>query len=377
MMADSGILVYIGTYTCDVPHGRGKAEGIYLGRYDPASGALTPLGLAARAVNPAFLALDPERRYLYAVGEVGGADGQPHGIVSAFARDPATGALTLLDQQSSHGVGPCHVSVDRTGKLVLVANYRSGSVAALPIRDDGSLREATDVVQHHGSSINPTRQEGPHAHSITPDPENRHALVADLGLDKVMIYRLDPARGKLSPADPPSIDLKPGAGPRHLDFHPSGRFLYVVDELDSTVSAFAYDAERGLANRTGEGTSPFQTISTLPDGFTGENWCADVHVHPSGRYLYASNRGHDSLAVFAIDQGTGRLRRLTTQSTGGQTPRNFAVDPAGRFLLAANQDSDTVVTFRLDEATGHLMPTGHVAASPTPVCIRFVLEWHL
>ena len=360
MAEQNDILVYVGTYTS-----RGS-EGIYLYRLDLSSGALQSIGKAASVQNPSFLALDPQGHTLYAVNEVDEHAGQPGGAVGAFAVDPRTGALTFLNQQPSHGTGPCHVCVDQTGRFVLVANYTSGSASVLPVQDDGRLGEATDVVQHHGSGVDPRRQEGPHAHSVTLDPTNRYAFVADLGLDKIMIYRLDRAHGKLVPNDEPWARLHAGAGPRHLAFHPSGRYVYAINELDSTFTAFACDATRGALQE-------LQTISALPEGFAGTSYCADVHVHPSGRFLYGSNRGHDSMAIMAIDEDTGTLTPLGHEPTQGQTPRNLAIDPTGTYLLAANQNTDTIVTFRIDQETGQLTPTGHVTQVSMPVCIKMVL----
>jgi 6-phosphogluconolactonase len=367
MAAPSGEsrLVYVGTFSRTVPHGRGSAEGIYVCRMDPVSGALTLVHTVADVPNPSFLALHPSRRYLYAVNAVPEIDGHPGGAVSAFAIDPATGALTFLNRQSSHGAGPCHVSVEHTGRFVLAANYGGGSVVMFPVQSDGSLAAASDFVQHTGSSVNPRRQEGPHAHSITPDPANRFALACDLGLDNVLVYRLDLEAGRLIPNDPPFVRTHPGAGPRHLDFHPNGRYVYVINELDSTLTVFTYDAERGVLEE-------IQTISTLPEDFAGQNTCADVHVHPAGRFVYGSNRGHDSIAIFRVDEGTGRLDAVGHVPTQGQTPRNFAIDPSGTFLYAANQQSDTIVAFRIDQGMGQLAPTGHVLSIPTPVCVKFL-----
>jgi 6-phosphogluconolactonase len=257
------------------------------------------------------------------------------------------------------------MSVDATGRFVLVANYGSGSVCVLPIGRDGGLGDAADVVQHQGSSVNPRRQQGPHAHSITLDAANRYAFAADLGIDKVMVYRLDTASGKLIPNDPPWAQVKPGAGPRHFDFHPSGKYAYLINELDSTITAFAYDASRGIIRE-------IQTVPTLPADFRGASTCADVHVSPSGKFLYGSNRGHDSIVIFRIDEATGRLSYVGHELTQGKTPRNFAIDPTGTFLLAANQNSDTIVTFRIDQQTGKLTPTGHVAEAPMPVCLKLM-----
>lgn len=353
------LLVFIGTYT------RGRSEGIYVYRMDTATGALEYVSKATGVDNPSFLALHPSQRYLYCVNETGGPDGKPGGAVSAFALDLGTGTLKYLDQQPSHGTQPCHLVVDATGKYVLVANYGSGSLSMFPIEQSGRLQEASDVVQHRGSSVNPRRQQGPHAHSINLDAANRYAFAADLGMDRVMVYRLDLAQGKLWPNDPPWAQVRPGAGPRHFAFHPGGKSAYLINELDSTMTAFAYDAQRGVLTEV-------QTLSTLPAGFSETSYCADVHVHPSGRFVYGSNRGHDSIAIFRIDQGSGRLTLVGHESTRGKTPRNFALDPTGTFLLAANQNSDTIVTFRVDQETGKLSATGHVAEVPQPVCLVMV-----
>ena len=257
--------------------------------------------------------------------------------------------------------------VDKTGKDVLVANYDSGSVSVLPIQPDGKLGAATAFVQHQGSSADPQRQEGPHAHSINVDAANRFAFAADLGLDKVLVYRFDPAKGTLIANSPPSVSVKPGAGPRHFAFHPGGHYAFVINEMGSTVTAFSYDPAHGVLKE-------LQTISTLPENFKGENSTAEVQVHPSGKFLYGSNRGHDSIAVFAIDPDKGTLSLVERQSTQGKTPRNFGIDPSGQYLLAANQDSGTVVVFRIDPQTGHLSPTGQVVEVPSPVCVKFLLN---
>jgi 6-phosphogluconolactonase len=354
-MMDNDVLVFVGTYT----HGRSK--GIYLCRLDTATGALSPPGEAAEMDNPSFLAVDPARRRLFAAVER--RPGKPDGAVCAFAFDSATGKLTLLNEQSSHGSSPCYLSVDKTGRFVLAANYGSGSVCVLPVRKDGQLGEAVQVLQHEGRSAHPTRQAGPHAHSVTLDPSNRYAFAADLGMDKVMIYRFYPAEGKLKPNEPPWAEVEAGSGPRHLAFHPTRRYAYLINELSNTMTAFAYDGKRGAL-------SELQTVSTLPAGFGGASTCADVHAHPSGRFIYGSNRGHDSIAIFAVDEKTGRLAALGHEPTGGRTPRGFAMDAAGAFLLAANQDSDTIVTFRIDPHTGLLERTGHAVEVPSPVCVK-------
>ena len=351
------VRVYVGTYT------DGASEGIYQLRLDLATGALSREGAPTKAVNPSFLALHPSGRFLYAVNEVGERRGDPGGAVSAFAVDPRTGALRFLNTQPSGGAAPCHITVDKEGRNVLVANYGGGSVAVLPLLADGRLRTASTVVLHEGKSVNPERQQGPHAHSITLDPGNAFALAADLGMDKVLGYRFDGRQGTLSATLPAS--LPPGSGPRHLAFHPDGRRAFVINELLSTVTAFDYDSGTGALSER-------QTISTLPAGFQGANFTAEVVVHPDGRFLYGSNRGHDSVAIFAIDAASGRLSPAGHRSTRGNWPRHFAIDPTGAYLLAANQRSDSVVVFRIDRATGQLEPVGAPFALPRPVCLRMV-----
>jgi 6-phosphogluconolactonase len=359
---DSAI-VYIGTYTPTEAAGEG-ANGIYVYRLDLASGAMHQLGAVAGLTNPSYLAIDPQRRYLYAVQEMETHGGQPSGAVSSFAIDPQTSALRPINTQSTHGIHPCYVSTDRSGRWLMAANYTSGSICVLPIAADGALGPATARIQHHGSSVNPQRQEGPHAHSIIVDPGNRFVLAADLGLDQIVLYNLDGERGTLT--EHGRANLRPGAGPRHLAFDPSGKYLYCMNELDSTITAFAYDAELGALR-------DLQSVSTLPDGFSGNNSGADIHIHPTGKYLYSSNRGHDSIAIFSVDAAIGLLQPVGQVATGGRTPRNFAIDPNGRLLFAANQATDTVVSFRIDQATGGLTPTGLVTEVPKPVCVRIVV----
>jgi len=351
-------LVYIGTYTGP------KSQGIYAFRLDPATGALTSLGLAAEAQNPSFLAIHPNHHFVYAASEMQSFGGKKGGSVAAFAVEQI-GKLKLLNQQPSGGEGPCHLVVDKTGRDVLVANYDGGSVSVIPIGQDGKLGEPTAFIQHHGSSVDRARQEGPHAHSINLDAANHFAFVADLGLDKVLVYRFDPAKGTLVANDPPSVSVEPGSGPRHFAFHPGGHYAYVINEMHSTVTAFSYDSARGVLK-------VLQTISTIPKDFKSENSTAEVQVHPSGKFLYGSNRGHDSIAVFAIDQEKGTLRLIEQQSTQGKTPRNFGIDPTGRYLLAANQDSGNVVVFRINLQDGRLSATGQIAQVPSPVCVKFL-----
>jgi 6-phosphogluconolactonase len=356
--AQQKYLIYIGTYTA---HG---SKGIYASRFDSSSGKLTRLGLAAESVHPSFLTVNSDGRFLYAVNETESYNNRPTGAVSAFAIDPETGKLNLLNQVSSHDKGPAHITLDRSGKYALVSNYTLGAVTVFPVLKDGRLGEATSFVQHHGSSVNPQRQEGPHAHAVALSPDNRFAVVADLGLDQLLIYRFDGATGTLG-AEPQVVKTNPGAGPRHLVFSASGRFLYVINELQSTVVTYSYDAASGTLHE-------LQTISALAKDFRGSSTGAEIEIHPSGNFLFASNRGEDSIAVFAIDGHTGMLTYLETDTTRGKTPRNFAIDPTGLWLLAANQDSDEIVVFRVDPKTGHLSSTGEVLQVPSPVCLKFV-----
>lgn len=349
--------VYIGTYTQRLPHVNGTAEGVYVYRLDRATGALERLSTAGGVVNPSFVTLDAARRRLYAVQELGEFEGQPGGAASAFAVDEASGALTLLNHQPTHGAHPCFASVDASGRWLLVANYSGANVTVLPIGGDGALGPPASVTQHHGT---PTHHDAPHPHSIVPAGD--HVLVPDCGLDMIALYRLDAQSGALEPAAHPRFALAGGAGPRHLAFHPSRPLIYCINERNSTLTVLAYDGGAGALHA-------LQTLSTLPAGFEGRNSTADIHVHPSGRFLYGSNRGHDSLACFAIGDD-GLLSPAGHTPTEGRTPRNFAIDPAGALLLAANQDSDSVVSFRIDQDTGALTPVA-TAAIPSPVCVCF------
>ncbi|NQT19820.1 MAG: lactonase family protein [Planctomycetes bacterium] len=354
------MMVFVGTYTT---RGSVRSEGIYVYRMDPASGALKLDSVAKGVVNPSYLEIGPKQRYLFAVNEVGEFAGKPGGGVSAFSIDPKTARLTPLNQQPAHGAATCYVSIEQTGRFALVANYSKGNVIMLPILADGKLGPAGDIVQHHGASIDQGRQEAPRAHCIIPGPDNRYAFAADLGIDKIIIYRMDLEHGKLLPHG--EAKAKPGAGPRHFTFHPNGRYAYLIQELNSTLTAFAYDAEKGSLEE-------LQTLSTLPEDFKGRNHCADVHVSPSGKFVYGSNRGHDSIAMFAIDEKSGTLTSLGHEPTGGRTPRNFAIDPTGTYLLAANQDTSNIVTFRIDPQTGKLKKTDHATNVPFPVCVKII-----
>ena len=354
----------------------GKAEGIYIYHLDLGSGELTYAATVTGAgtVNPSFLTLAPDERCLYAVNELYGDEGT-HGSVSAFAIDPVTKHLSYLNQQSTHGLAPCYTSIEPEGRYCLVANYETGSVCVLPVQGDGSLGEATDTVQFSGSGPTPGRQDGPHAHMVVPSPacnadptgspqrSRRFMLVVDLGTDRLRAFDLDSERGVLIPVDSLSTHLPPGTGPRHLAFHPHRPFVYMISELQSEVILLRFVEQDCTFDR-------LQTISTVPDGFTGPNLGAEIRVAPSGRFVYASNRGHDSLAIFAVDQESGELSIVGHESTKGAGPREFVIDPSGSLLLAANQDSDTVVTFWINQASGMLTATGQVAKVPTPVCLR-------
>lgn len=352
-------VVFVGTYT--EPKGS-RSEGIYAYRMDSSSGKLTFETVLKGMVNPAFLAIHPGQGFLYAVSEVRGFAGQAGGGVSAFSINSPSGELSLLNHQFSGGEDPCYVSVEQTGWFALAANYTSGSVAMFPIQTDGRLGPASEVIQHSGSSVHPERQTGPHAHCILPDPTNRFAIVADLGLDKLLIYRMDLDGGKL--LKHAEVDVHPGAGPRHLTFHPNGRYAYLINELDATLTGYRFDAQAGTFEE-------LQNVPALPGDFTGENLCADVHVSPNGKYLYGSNRGHDSLVCFLIDENTGRLTYQNHTSTEGREPRNFAISPDGTFLLVANQKTNNIVTFKIDPANGQLLRTQHQVEVPMPVCLRF------
>jgi 6-phosphogluconolactonase len=347
------LTVYFGTTA------RAAGQGIYFSRFDLRTGKLSEPELAAEIKNPSFLAIHPNKHFLYSVGE--------SNSVNAFEIDSNSGQLKFLNRESSGGKGPTHLIVDKKGKAVLVANYGGGSVSVLPIQKNGSLGALTAFIQHTGSSVNPKRQTHPYAHSVNLSPDNRFAFVADLGLDKMMIYRFDSRKISLATNEPAFAIVPPGSGPRHSAFHPNGRILYVVNEMGCSVTVFNYDAKRGALTE-------LQTISALPPGeklreaFTG----AEIAVHPSGKFVFASIRGHDSIAIFNVDPKSGKLNYVESQSTEGKTPRNFGMDPTGKFLLAANQDSNTVVVFKIDSQTGRLERTGQVLEIPAPVCVEFL-----
>jgi 6-phosphogluconolactonase len=353
--------VFFGTYS------RGASKGIYRAKFDPATGRLSAAELAAESPDPSFLALHPNGRFLYAVEENADTRRTPGRGVSAFALDPATGSLRHLNYQSASGASPCHIAVDPAGKTVLVANYNSGSIAAIKLEPDGRLGAMGSEIQHEGSSVNRGRQAGPHAHGVTLSPDARLVFVPDLGLDKVMAYRLDPAAATLTPHTVPFASVAPGSGPRHIAFHPNGRLAYVINEMLCTITAFRYDAAAGALQE-------IETVSSLPEGTAVARGMstAEILVHPGGKFVYGSNRGHNSLGVFAVAADTGKLTQIQNQPTLGRTPRHFTFDPTGRWLMVENQDTGNVAVFAVDPATGKLADTGQNVAVPNAVCAVFV-----
>lgn len=349
--SDPEYLVYTGSFT------DAQIPGIYAFRFNAATGKLSPLGLAVAAKNPTYFSFDAKGRFLYTVVN----ERESTGGVSAYSIDRQTGKLALLNTVSSRGANTCFVSITPSGKYALAASYASGNVAVFPVRADGRLGEASGFDQHSASSGD--RQVMPRAHSFNASPDERFAIAADLGLDQFIVYHLK--NGEITRNGPPFTAVKPGSGPRHFAFHPSGRYAYGVEETSSALTAFAYNAERGVLTE-------LQTVSSLPPGFTGANTTADVQVHPSGKFVYESNRGADTIAVFAVDGNTGLLTPVENVASGGKTPRIFAIDPTGKFLIAANEASSTLVVFRIDQATGRLTPTGEKIDAPKPICVKFV-----
>jgi len=361
--AKTDYLVYVGTNVSSP-----QENTIYLYHLSPATGELLPLGGMKGGISPTYLTMDAAHRYLYAVSETQTYLGAPGGGVSTLAVDQHNATLSMRNQQASLGASPCYISLDHTGKNALVANYSSGSVAVLPVRSDGQLSPASATDQHQLPTGPHKNQDKPHAHSFLPSPDNRYVFSADLGTDKVYGYQLDASSGKLSPLPTPAFVAKSGAGPRHLTFHPNGRWAYLENELNSTVTALAYDAKAGTFQE-------IETQTTLPAGFGGDNSGADVHVSPDGRFVYTSNRGDNSLAVFRIAPADGRLTLVQHVSTQGKTPRNFALDPSGRVLLVANQNSDNVFTYTVDKQTGKLTPTGKSVSLPSPMFVEIVPDF--
>lgn len=354
--------LYVGTYTRWEAHVDGHGEGIYVYQFDQATGQLRHQSTLPNVVNPSFLAIEPQGKYLYAVNELTRKE-EGSGTVSAFAIDPATGDLTFLNKQSSHGLAPAYISTDQASHFVFVANYATGNVAVLPTQPNGELGPASDIQQHHGSGPDP-RQDGPHAHSILPDPNGQFVFSANLGTDRIMIYQFDSSQGRLLPHHPAAYAVSPGSGPRHLAFHPRGQVLYAITECSSQIYVLDYDADKGTLG-------PRQTLSMVPENYTGFSAGSDLHLSPDGSFLYASIRGQDAIAVYAIDEEMGELTLIATESAQGKTPRNFALCPSGEYLLVANQDSDSVVVFRINQDNGTLTPTGESYSIPSPVCLRF------
>jgi 6-phosphogluconolactonase len=350
--------LYVGAYT------QGEDEGITIYRFDPSSGSLEYVSTASGVVNPSYLAISEDKKLLLAVNEVGEFDGLPSGAISAFAIDSQTGSLTYLNQVPTGGGAPCYVSMDKSSKYALVANYSGGNVAIFPIEGNGRLGAYTQLEQHAGKGPVKGRQAGPHAHTIVPDNQERFALAADLGIDQVITYQID-ADGK-GITKVGEFNTEPGAGPRHLAFHPNGNFAYIINELNSTLTSCAYSGSTGKL-------SEIATVSTLPEGFEGNNSCADIHVSKDGRFVYGSNRGHDSIVVFEMDQDNGGLTLKGHHSVKGKTPRNFMIDPSGKYLLVANQNSNNIVVFRRDEQTGLLSETGIEVQTSKPVCLKMLL----
>ncbi|MCU6794428.1 lactonase family protein [Paenibacillus sp. WQ 127069] len=354
MSSHSTIYAYIGTQTDST------SEGIYVYRMNPDTGELEHISTTAGGINPTYLAIDPSQRYLYAANTIEG-----EGLISAFAIDPSTGQLTFLNQQPSGGSKPVHLIVDQTGKFVLAGNFGDGSVCVLPIEANGKLGVMTDFVQHTGSSIHPTRQLGPRVHSITLDPGSRFAVAAEYGADQLRVYRLDADHGELKPGIVPSIPIEAGSGPRHFAFHPNERWGYVINELSNTLMSYDYDADEGILRLK-------ETLSTLPSDFTDRSNCADVHVNADGTFVYGSNRGHNSIVIYAIQPDTGELTLVGHEPTQGKAPRSFVIDPTGSYVFVAHQDTDNVVAFTVDRQTGLLQPTGHNIKVPMPVCIKMI-----
>jgi 6-phosphogluconolactonase len=352
--------IYVGTYTSN-----SKSEGIYVCKFDLETGKITIISTATDVPDPSFLTLDRSGEHLYAVNELLEFEGKSSGSVSSFAVDPKTGSLKFVNKQPSMGGAPCHISIAENGKFILVANYLGGNVSVFQIGSDGRIGPSTDLAQHTGFGPNKDRQLSAHAHSITLDNNGRFAIAADLGIDRVMIYAFDRGLGRLKPnLAQPFFQAKPGAGPRHFAFHPKGKLAFVINELSSSVTSLSYDGKAGTLKE-------IETLSTLSPGFSGQNTCADLHVSPDGKFLYGSNRGSDSIAVFSIDEDSGKLTFIENTPSGGKKPRNFAIDPTGNFLLAANQETGNIVVFRIDKRTGKLLNTGQAIDIPAPVCIKF------
>ena len=358
-LKNRGFRVYVGAAAA------GERGGIYLYHMDPTTGALEFSSATTGVDDPSYLAFHPRLERLYVANEIGAFEGRESGTLSAFAIAPQTGAVEFLNRQPSGGALPCYLSIDAAGRYVLVANYTGGSVAVLPLLEDGRLGAATQLIQHQSVGLDPQPQDEARTHSVVLDPANRFAFVANLGFDRMAIYHFDAEHGTLKPNDPHWVLLDAGAGPRHFTFHPNGRYAYVINERGNSFTAFAYEAERGALEI-------LQTVSTLPTDFNDPTHCADIHVSPTGKFLYGSNRGHDSIAICAIDGDSGRLTPVGCAAVRGKRPQGFAFDPGGTFLLVANADSNNIVSFRLDPESGALRPTGHEIEVPAPQCVKII-----
>lgn len=347
------IYLYVGTYTSRT------SEGIYVYQFNTKTGDCMPISTAKGISNPSFLSISTDNRFLYTLG------GKKGDTVRAFAIEKQSHNLTFLNEQPLGGFfGSAHLAIDKTGKWLIVGNYLAGSINVLPVKSDGSLGEVTQTIQHEGKSVHPERQTKPYVHSINFSPNNKDVFVADLGLDKIMAYTLNAQTGQLTPSNPAFVATRPGSGPRHFTFHPNGKFTYVVNEIDATVTGFTY--KNGVLEI-------IQTVNNLPEDYKGRKWAADIHISPDGKFLYASNRAeHESLSIFKIDKKTGKLTLVGHQSVNGKTPRNFAIDPTGNFVLVANQDSDNITIFKRDKKTGKLTATGKEMKVSMPVCLKFI-----
>jgi len=367
-MPKKNILVFVGTYSETLTLGtgkvvHGKGEGIYTFRMNPETGELNLLSKAIGEPNPSYVTLDRTKKYLYSTNELKEYKGLKSGAASAFSLDPKSGKLTLLNRRATGGTDAVHLMVNDANTHLLVANFMSGSVCLLPIAPDGSLEQSSCFLQHKGSSINPIRQTGPHAHAFELDKNNKHAFVPDLGCDKIYIYKTDFENGHLSASDPAYVETKEGEGPRHCIFHPSGKYFYVINEMGSSIYSYRYDESTG-------NLTLLQILSTLPDAYTGHSTCAAIKILPNGKYLYGSNRGHDSLATYKIDKDTGKLTLVSIQSTGGSEPRDFDFDPEGNYLLVANQTSNNIVVFKVNRENGDIREVSRADNVFTPTCIR-------
>ena len=352
---------YVGSYTESTSFTtvEPRENGITLFEFNRTTNSTKYIDDFGAGINPSFLTIHPSKKSLYSITEI------DNGTITAFKIDPDSKKLTAMNTQSTNGSSPCHISIDQTEKYCFVANYDSGSVCVFALNSDGSLGNITGFAQHQGQGINPERQEGPHAHSFTISPENKYAIAADLGIDKVLVYKIEHLTGEISLQPELSVSLEPGAGPRHFDFHPNHKFAYVINELNSTITSLSYESNSGAL-------TPINTISTVPESFSGINSTADIHVLQNGKFLYGSNRGHNTIFLAKIDQSTGSIEGINTFSTKGEIPRNFALTPDDDFLFAANQDSHSIIVYSVDKTTGNLTQTGEMINTPKPICIKFL-----